>query len=278
MEDGTDPRDRATGWQLEGSSAEAYERFLVPGMFAPWADVLVDRTAVQPGDRVLDVGCGTGIVARRAAPMVAPDGAVVGLDPNEGMLAVARTATQGEAESIEWRRGEAAEIPFPDGSFDVVVSQQALQFVTDPAAAFREIRRVLDPDGRVGLAVWRPIEFNRIYATVADALERHVSDEAAAMMRSPFSSWDVSELRGIVREAGFPDVTVTIGIGSMRYPSAGELIRRESASSPLAGPLAALSRDARDALVEDVGEALDAYTDDEGIVVPMETFLVTALP
>lgn len=276
MEDAIDERDRSDGWQLEGSSAEAYERYLVPRMFAPWADALVERTAIQPGDRVLDVGCGTGVVARRAASAVIPDGEVVGLDPNEGMLAVARSASSGADKAIEWQRGEAADLPFPDGTFDVVVSQQVLQFVPDPAAAFQEMRRVLDSDGRLGLAVWRPIDFNRTYATVADALERHVSDEAAAMMRSPFPSWDVSEIRALAREAGFSEVTVVIGIGPMRYPSAAELLRREAASSPLAGPLGALNPDVRDALVEDVGEALGEYTDDEGIVIPMETYLLTA--
>lgn len=277
MNDERASRDRSDGWQLEGSSAEAYERFLVPGMFAPWADTLVERTAVQPGDRVLDVGCGTGIVARRAAPVVAPDGTVVGLDPNDGMLAVARTASHGEGEAIEWRRGEAANLPFPDGSFDVVLSQQVLQFVTDPPIVLREMRRVLDPDGRLGLAVWRPIRFNQTYATVADALERHVGDDAAAMMRSPFPSWGISEIRALVEEAGFPEVTVTIGIASMRYPSVTEFLHREAASSPLAGPLGTLSRDVRGALIEDVGEALDVYTDDEGIIFPMETYLLTAL-
>lgn len=267
---------RSDGWQLESSSAEAYERYLVPGMFAPWAEVLVEEAALGPGERALDVGCGTGVVARRAATAVAPDGEAVGVDPNAGMLAVARTASSDVRPEIEWRRGEAADLPFPDGAFDAVCCQQVLQFVPDPAAALGEMHRVLDDGGRLALAVWRPLEFHSTYVTVADALERHVGEEAAAMMRSPFSTWDVPGLRALVDDAGFDTATVTIGIGSMRYPSPAEFVRREAASSPLAEPLASLSREARDDLIGDVAAGVRQYTDDEGIVFPMETFVVSA--
>lgn len=264
---------RADGWQLEGDSAEAYERYLVPGMFAPWADVLVEHAEVAPGDRVLDLGCGTGVVARRAAESVAPDGAVVGLDLNEGMLDATKAASSDVRPAVDWRPGDATDLSFPDGSFDVVLSQQVLQFVPDPAAALSEMHRVLGPDGRLGVAVWRPIRFNRTYMAVADALERHVGEEAAAMMRSPFPPWDLPELRDLVRGAGFPSATVTIEIGSMRYPSAAELLRREAASSPLAGPLGSPLPEVLDALVADVGEALSEQADDEGVVFPMETYV-----
>lgn len=276
MTDENDRAGRADGWQLEGDSAEAYERYLVPGMFAPWADELVERAALEPGDRALDVGCGTGVVARRAAAEVGNEGEIVGLDPNEGMLDVARSVSTDRRPAIEWRRGEAADLPFSEGAFDAVFCQQVLQFVSDPGAALAEAHRVLGTDGRLALAVWRPIEFHPSYVTLADALERHAGDEAAAMMRSPFSAWDRPELRALVRRAGFDEVTVTIGIGSMRYPSVEEFVRREAASSPLAGPLGALDRHVRDALLRDAREGLRAYTDDEGVVFPMETYVVVA--
>lgn len=276
MSDANDRQERTDGWQLEGDSAEAYERYLVPGMFERWADELVERAALDPGDRVLDVGCGTGVVARRAADEVGPDGGVVGLDPNEGMLDAARSASTGRRPAVEWCRGEAGDLPFPEGAFDAVLCQQVLQFVPDPGAALGEMRRVLVPGGRSALAVWRPIDFHPGYATVADALERHVGEEAATMMRSPFPSWGRDELRDLVRGAGFREVVVTVGIGSMRYPSPEEFVRREAASSPLAGPLGSLDRDVRDALVRDVGEGLSDHTDDEGVVFPMETYVVSA--
>lgn len=271
-----DQGHRADGWQLDERGPEAYERYLVPELFAPWADHLVERAELQPGDRVLDVGCGTGIVARRAAPQVADDGVVVGLDINEGMLDVARATAKERQLAIEWRQGDATELPFADESFDVGFCQQALQFIPDPGAALREMHRVLAPGGRLVLGVLRSLEFNQAYVVLGDALEAHVGSEAAEMMRSPFPAWGESELRALLQEAGFESVTLTIDIRSLRYPSTEEFLRREAASSPLAGPLGSVSVSVRQALLEDLEEGLTAHTDDHGVVFPIETYVATA--
>ena len=268
---------QSAGWQLEQSASEAYERYLVPPLFAPWAERLLDAADPREGDRLLDVACGTGIVARRAASRVDERGAVVGLDTNEGMLAVAAETTDDERRpTIEWRRGDATDLPFPEGRFDVVCCQQALQFVDEPSVALEEMHRVLAPGGRVALSVWRPLEYQPGYVVAADALERHIGDEAGAMMRSPFPAWDGDTLRTLAREAGFDDVSITIEIGTMRYPSVAEFVRREAASSPLAEPITAAERTVRDELIRAVEDGLDAYTDDEGIVFPMESYCLTA--
>lgn len=271
-----DTGDRSDGWQLEDSAPEAYERYLVPELFAPWADHLLEHADLQPGDRVLDVGCGTGIVARRAAPKVGDDGVVIGVDLNDAMLDVARATSQEGHPAIEWRQGDATELPFDDEAFDVVFCQQVLQFVPDPRAALREIHRVLAPGGRLVMGVLRSLEFNHPYVVLADALETHVSEEAAKMMRSPFPDWDAAALRALVEEAGFDEVTVTIDVRSLRYPSAEEFLRREAASSPLAGPLGSVSSSVRRALIEELNERLVAHTDDHGVVFPIETFVAVA--
>ncbi|WP_227354128.1 class I SAM-dependent methyltransferase [Haladaptatus salinisoli] len=264
------------GWQLEQSAPEAYERYLVPPMFAPWAERLIDATDFERDDRVLDVGCGTGIVARRITDRPGGVGTVVGLDINEKMLEVAETAAAKSQLEIEWRRGDVTDLPFSDGAFDVVLCQQALQFVTDPSAAFREMRRVLGPGGRVAASVWRPLEYNSGYVELAEALERHVGDDAETMMRSPFPEWTGEDLGTLVRDAGFSESLRTIEIGSMRYPSVEEFVRREAASSPLSEPLGNIEPDVREALIEEVRNALEDYIDDEGIVFPMESHLLTA--
>ncbi len=266
----------SSSWQVEQSASEAYERFLVPPIFAPWADRLIETGEVREGDRVLDVACGTGIVARRVASRVGTSGSVVGLDINEGMLAVAEETATDSQPSIEWRRGDAADLPFSDGSFDVVCCQQALQFFDDPFAALEEMRRVLTPGGRLALSVWRSTDYQPAYAVLADALERHIDDEAGEMMRSPFSEWDGEDLRMLAQDAQFDDVSVSIEIGSVRYPSVAAFVRREAASSPLAEPIAAVERTVRDELIREVEKALDAYIDDEGVVSPMESYVVTA--
>lgn len=264
------------GWQLDNTGPEAYEQYLVPRMFAPRAETLLERGELQDGDRVLDVACGTGIVARRAAARVGESGSVLGVDLNGAMLDVARAASSEHQHLIEWRQGDATDLSFPDGSFDTVFCQQALQFIPEPEAALREMHRVLAPDGRLAINVWRPLEFNPTYEAMADALERHVGDEAATMMRSPFPEWETSRLRTLVDEAGFRDVILTIEIKSMRYPSIEEALRREAASSPLAEPLGALAPEVRIALLKDLNEALKRYTDDRGIVFPMEAYVAIA--
>ena len=267
---------RRSGWQLVEDSAEAYERYLVPIFFEPWADRLLASADVRPGEQVLDVACGTGSVARRAAGRVGPSGTVTGLDLNEGMLAVARRAAGAAHPAIEWRQGDAAELPFADGSFDVILCQQAVQFFPDRTRALREMRRVLRRSGRAAFSVLRGIEHSPAYVPMADALSRYVAPEAGEMVRSIFPAWDLEHVRGLAREAGFADVRARIEVGSIRYPSPEEFLRQEAACSPLAGPLRGMPDKVRDALVRDLGAALESYRDDDGIVSPMETWVVVA--
>jgi SAM-dependent methyltransferase len=263
-------------WQLATGTVEAYERYLVPVLFAPWAQRLVDLASPGPGERVLDVACGTGIVARRAATRMGAGGAVVGLDLNRQMLQVAEAASAGISPPIRWRAGDAAALPFPDGAFDVVFCQQGVQFFPDPAAVVRELRRVLVPRGRLALSVWRPIRHSPGYLTMAAALERHAGADVAAIMRAPFSFGDADPLRELVTGVGFGDVGIRIGVGDVQFPSPEEFLRRQAAGSPLAGPLQALGMDRRAALLGDLNETLRAHTDDDRVVFPMEALILAA--
>ena len=117
------------------AEARAYEALFVPSLMAPFAPVVADAAGIAPGAHVLDVACGTGVVAREAARRAGASGRVIGLDANPGMLAVARE----QSPAIGWELGRAEALPFPDGSFDAVVSQFGLMFFTDPRAALSEI-------------------------------------------------------------------------------------------------------------------------------------------
>jgi ubiquinone/menaquinone biosynthesis C-methylase UbiE len=264
------------GWQLAASGPEAYERHLVPRIFASWAERLVAAGEVAVGDRVLDVGTGTGVVAREAARRVGTSGTVVGLDVNEKMLDAARSASEGPSRSIEWRSGAAADLPFPDAGHDVVLCQQALQFVPEPTAALGEMRRVLVPGGRLAVSVWRPIEQSPAYPPLARTLGDHVGPEAERTMRSAFPSWTAAQLRHRLADAGFSDVTVRIEVGDVRYPSVREFVRQEAASSPLAGPIGDMDAEARDELLADLTERLADRIDDEGVVSAMESWVALA--
>ena len=263
-------------WQLSGNSPESYEEYLVPLMFKPWAEKLIDSVSPKAGNKVLDVACGTGIVARTVAPLVGESGSVTGFDINQSMLETASKAAKQEGQNIRWQQGDARALPFKDKSYDVVFCQHALQFFPDPGLVLTEMNRCLRPGGKLALSVWRSIEHNPVYISMADALEQHAGKEAGAMMRSPFSRWNIETLRDLVGEAGFTDVVIRIEIGSMRYPSAEEFLRREAASSPLAGPIEALDTDVRRALVSDIGKAISSHIDDEGVVFPMESYFITA--
>ena len=119
-------------------------QYIVPTWMADWSSDLIGAGGVGPGKRVLDVACGTGIVARKAAGLVGPGGRIAGLDLNEGMLRVARECAGREgATAIEWYHGDVSRMPFSSGEFDTVLCQQGLQFFPDKAAALREMNRVL---------------------------------------------------------------------------------------------------------------------------------------
>lgn len=265
----------AGGWQVEGSAAEAYERYLVPVIFEAAAGRLVEAAGVGAGEQVLDVACGTGVVARAAARRVGPTGAVTGVDVNPEMLAAARRSGEAGA-AIEWRQADVVSLPFDDGVFDVVLCQEAVQFFPDPVAAMREMRRVAVSGGRVAFSVFRSLEHHPVYATFAGLLGEHVGPEAEAMMGSPFGLGDAGRLRSLAHEAGLRDVEIRIAIGEERFPSVGELVRWEAASSPLAGPLGRLPEGRRGALVAALERQLASRVDDAGLVFHNETHVVTA--
>jgi ubiquinone/menaquinone biosynthesis C-methylase UbiE len=185
-------------WQLSGHAAELYERYLVPAIFHPWALDLVALAVPQPGERVLDVACGTGVVARLLAPHVGITGIVVAVDRDAERLAVARTLPPTPGTVIEWREGDVLALPFPAAVFDLVCCQQGLQFFADRLAALREMARVLVPGGRLALNVWRALPHNPGAAAMAEALERHVSPEAAAVRRAPFALGEAEEVRALL--------------------------------------------------------------------------------
>ena len=144
----TTTTDSVYGKAYGGSAPENYQRYFVPVIGGPFAEDLIAEAALRPGERVLDVACGTGVVARLAAERVGPGGTVAALDLNPAMLSVARSIPSTGA-AIRWYETSAESIPLPDDAFDVVLCQLGLQFVADKGAALREMRRVLAPGGRV---------------------------------------------------------------------------------------------------------------------------------
>jgi SAM-dependent methyltransferase len=201
--------------QVNASAAEVYEEFFVPALFQEWPARVADAARIQPGQRVVDVACGTGVLARGIAVRVGPGGSVVGLDINAGMLAVARR----QAPEIEWRQGPAEALPFDSDSFDAVVSQFGLMFFEDRRAAVAEMARVLRPGGRLVVAVWDALENTPGYAAVAALLQRLFGDEVADALRAPYILGDTQLLRSLFSDAGLPDIEIKTYEGTARFPS-----------------------------------------------------------
>lgn len=251
----------STFWQAYATSGatppENYERFFVSSIGRPLAVDLVDEAALQPAERVLDVACGTGIVARLAAERVGEDGEVAGVDINAGMLAVARQAGAG----INWYETAAESMPLPDESFDVAFCQVSLQFMEDKLAALREMRRVLVPGGRALLNVPQPTPF---FDVLDDALTRHVGEAAGAFVRAVFSL-NEADLEGLCRDAEFSDVVVRIETKTLRLPPAKEFLWQYVHSTPLTGLVAELD-DARLRAIEgDVVDGWRPWSRDDGM-------------
>jgi SAM-dependent methyltransferase len=174
---------------------------------------------------VLDVACGTGVLALAALDRVGAKGRVVGLDPNADMLAVARR----KSTRIDWREGSAERIPFADGSFDACISQFGLMFFDDKAAGFREMMRVLKPGGRLAVAVCDSLEQSPGYAAVANMLERLFGSDVANAFRAPFVLGDSDLLRELCAEAGITDAEVKRISGTVRFNSIESLVSTERA-------------------------------------------------
>jgi ubiquinone/menaquinone biosynthesis C-methylase UbiE len=266
--------NQQTQWQVGGNAAEIYEQHLVPTVFGPWAADLIGAASPRTGERVLDVACGTGVVARLAAERVGAGGRVVGLDLNPGMLAVARAIAS--PIPIDWREGSAVALPFEEGAFDLVLCQQGLQFFPDRPAALRETHRVLALGGRLGLATWRPMQHAPGFAALAEALGRRIGPDAAALMQAPFSLGDAEELRSLVAGAGFRAVEIRPATKTLRFPSGDEFVQWYVAGSPLAGPVARADDRARAALVAEVRDLLQAHVSPEGLAFPIENHLTVA--
>src|SRR5262249_45566223 len=238
---------REERWQLSGNAAEFYERY-VRLLMEPWVQCLVDVAAPQPAEHVLDVACGTGFVARLAAERVGAKGRAVGIDLNPSMIEAARAASgQDAAGRIEWRTGDAGALPFENDVFDVVLCQQGVQFFPDRVHALREMRRVLRVGGRLAFTVWSAIGDTPYHAALADGLARHVSAEAVR-----------------------PTIKTT------KLPLPAEFVPGHLAALPMAHEIARLPAERRNALLQEITEALSAYVDGEQLVSPAGVHMVTA--
>ena len=243
-------------------AARAYEELHVGALFRQWTGPVLDAARVGAGDDVLDVACGTGVLARAALARVAPDGLVTGLDVGAGMLTVAEEIEP----AVRWVEGAAGDLPFADHAFDAVVSQFGLMFFPDRVGAVREMVRCTRPGGRVVVAVWESIERSQAYPESVDLLLRRAGADAAEALRAPFALGDPAELAQVFADAGVPGATVATLRGTARFPGVRSMVEAD-----LRGWLPVMGVHLGDALVvsilEEAESVLARYVEESGEMV-----------
>lgn len=242
------------------NAAENYEKYFVPVIGRPFALDLVNEAGLRPGERVLDVACGTGTIARLAAERVAPGGSVSALDVNAAMLSVARSLSSGTP--IKWYETAAESVPLPDHSFDVVFCGIGLQFFADKAAALREMHRVLKPGGRLYLSTPMP---NAFFDVLDRAIARHVSEDASAFVHAVFSLNDPREMEDLLTEAAFTAVTTRPNHRTVQLPSARDFMWQYIYCTPLMALLPQSGNAQTEALERDVVAGWEPWASGDGM-------------
>ncbi len=243
-------------------AAEAYEARFVPAIFAEWAPRILDAVGVGPGSRVLDVACGTGIVARTALEQVGTDGVVVGVDANDAMLTVARRV----GPDIDWRRGDVTALPVDDDDFDAVTCQMALMFFPDRVAAFAEMARAVRPDGRVAVVVPAALDAQPAYRPFVEIAESHTGPEARSLLGTYWNCGDLDELVAQAAAGGLQAVHRSTMVGTAHFPTALEFVDTEIQGSPLAERV---DDDTARRIGAEVAERLAGYAEPRSFDVPL---------
>lgn len=245
--------------QAQIDAARAYQGLFVPALFQEFAVKVADAARIRPGERVLDVACGTGVLAREVALRAGPEGRVAGIDPGAGMLAVARELSP----AIDWKPGFAEKLPFPDRSFDAVVSQFGIMFFTDRRQSLREMLRVLTPGGRLVVAVWDTMESMPAYEIETAVIEKTAGRKAGDALRAPFVLGDREALAALLAEAGMPDAAISTHRGTARYPGTRVMVEADLRGwLPLMGVTLTEAQIAH--ILGETGPALADYTAADG--------------
>lgn len=256
---------------LTPEAAAGYEAFFVPAIFGQWPPRIIDAAQLTEGDRVLEVGCGTGVFAREAVKHVGATGSVTGFDLSESMLGVARARCPGAT----FQQGDAAHLPFEDDAFDVVATSFMLMFAPAPERVIGEMMRVLKPQGRLVVAVWESLEDNPAYTALADIVRRQVDDAAAVSLGLPFVLGAEGQLENMLQSAGAIIRNMSKQNGRARYPSVDIFVTTEIRAWLLAD---SVDDERLAAMISDARERFAEYCDREtgALDMPLNAIIATA--
>jgi ubiquinone/menaquinone biosynthesis C-methylase UbiE len=259
--------------------AEMYDSHMVPAMFGPWADVLIDRIKPRAGENFLDVACGTGAVTFKLSEIVGPDGSITGSDLNPGMIAVGRRKSGELNLPIAWHQADAVSLPVRDGGYDAITCQQGVQFFPDSVAALTAMHAALRPGGRIGLAIWYPVENQTLFRSFNEATDRHFGNVPGAF--APFSYGGTERLQRELDQTGYSDVTIEKVTRDVRFPDAHRFMAMSVRSAAAVVPALSQLPPAELAtlfatLEEELAPEVEKYRDGDGVKFSLTSHLATA--
>jgi len=199
--------------QVSKDAARVYEEFFLPALFQEWAPIVTEAAQIQNGHRAIDVACGTGALAIEISEHIGPQGSVIGVDINDGMLNIARD----KAPNIEWQIAPAELLPYEDSRFDCAVCQFGLMYFDNREKALREMMRVLRPGGTLAFIVWNKLENNPGFAARNELWIKMFGDDAGDEV--PYSLGGIEVLKKLLVSADILDVEISTRNGTARYSS-----------------------------------------------------------
>ncbi|WFU20221.1 methyltransferase domain-containing protein [Bradyrhizobium sp. CB3481] len=272
--------DQVAYWNGPAGQRWADRQVAQDVLLRPVADLLINRAGFEPGERVIDVGCGSGATAIAFARAVEPTGYVLGIDVSGPMLERARQAVPKDL-PIDFVLADATVYPFEPASFDVLASRFGVMFFADPVLSFANMRKALRPTGRLAFACWREPRENPFFMAPLAAAYKHVPKlpQQGPEDPGPFAFASEERVRRILGEAGFTGVEMeacpllldaAIGRGlDGAVQSAFEI-------GPVSRALEGQPEDARAAVAASIREALTPFVKGDAVLLPASVWIVTA--
>jgi SAM-dependent methyltransferase len=260
----------APGWDARREHVEATKAALT--------EKLLDDLGLKSGERVLELGAGTGELARRLSSLVGSDGQVLASDVALGMVELIKRTTS-DLPNVEVAQVDAVATGLADASFDAIVFRMGLMFVPQPDLALADLRRVLKPGGRLAATTWAAPEHNPwlVCVGMSAMLNGLVAGGLPTGPGGPLSLGEPGELERLAREAGFAEAAVEVVETSFRVASAAEHVASvTSLAPPLAAAFATASEEQRVAVRESVEGMMKQYRTEDGLVIPGRALLLRA--
>jgi len=259
-----------------GSIPKIYDSYLVPLIFAGFAEDMAQRAASLTPASVLETAAGSGVVTRALAPRLGPDTHYVATDLNQPMLDHA-AERQGANAAVTWRQADALTLPFDDAAFDVVCCQFGVMFFPDRLRGYREAKRVLKPGGSFLFSVWDRIEENVFADDVTNALaELFPGDPPRFLARTPHGHHDLALVRNELESAGFTTVTIETRAEQSRAPSPRHPALAYCQGTPLRNEIEARGADLLQAATEHATAAIADRHGHGEVAAKIQGFVITA--